>query len=71
MYECNAFLIDRKIKKKLIDYWTVNKIVTWNENKKNKMFKNKGQVYSIDTDQLYPFKPPRYGQYGEGKKMIF
>lgn len=26
-----------------------------------------GQVYSINTDATYPYKPPRYGQYGEGK----
>lgn len=26
-----------------------------------------GQVYSINTDAQYPYKPPRYGQYGEGK----
>lgn len=26
-----------------------------------------GQEYSINTDATYPYKPPRYGQYGEGK----
>lgn len=29
-----------------------------------------GQVYSINTDATYPYKPPRYGQYGEGKAFI-
>lgn len=24
-------------------------------------------MYSINTDATYPYKPPRYGQYGEGK----
>jgi hypothetical protein len=27
---------------------------------------NPGQVYSINTDAVYPFKPPRYGQFGDG-----
>lgn len=25
-----------------------------------------GQVYSINTDAKLPFKPPRYGQFGDG-----
>lgn len=29
-----------------------------------------GQAYSINTDATYPYKPPRYGQYGEGKAII-
>lgn len=28
---------------------------------------NTGQMYSISSDATYPYKPPRYGQYGEGK----
>lgn len=29
-----------------------------------------GQEYSINTDATYPYKPPRYGQYGEGNQLI-
>lgn len=32
-----------------------------------KKFVKIGQEYSINTDAIYPYKPPRYGQYGEGK----
>lgn len=28
---------------------------------------NTGQMYSISSDATYPYRPPRYGQYGEGK----
>lgn len=28
-----------------------------------------GQIYSINTDAEYPFKPPRYGQFGDGGQM--
>ncbi|CAO1396274.1 unnamed protein product [Diamesa tonsa] len=28
-----------------------------------------GQVYSINTDAVFPYKPPRYGQFGDGGQM--
>ncbi|XP_019559694.3 integrin alpha-PS2 isoform X1 [Aedes albopictus] len=28
-----------------------------------------GQVYSINTDAVFPYKPPRYGQFGEGGQI--
>lgn len=34
---------------------------------KSNKTKQIGQAYSINTDEVYPFTPPRYGQYGEGK----
>lgn len=27
-----------------------------------------GQAYSINPEATYPYKPPRYGQFGEGGK---
>lgn len=27
-------------------------------------------MYSVNTDATYPYKPPRYGQYGEGKPKL-
>lgn len=29
-----------------------------------------GQAYSINTATKFPFKPPRYGKYGEGGKLF-
>lgn len=26
-----------------------------------------GQVYSINTDAIYPYRPPKYAEYGQGK----
>lgn len=29
-----------------------------------------GQEYSINTDATYPYKPPRYGEFGEGEATL-
>lgn len=29
-----------------------------------------GQAYSVNTASHFPFKPPRYGQFGEGGKQL-
>lgn len=28
----------------------------------------KGQVYSINTEAEFPYKPPRYSRFGEGNQ---
>ena len=32
------------------------------------IFPNPGQVFSINTEAVFPYKPQRYGQFGDGGK---